>query len=103
MHVSIKIGGGIAVGECQKECFPQLVFCEEHADKATIAIVAREALKERAKLKKSLKEPLLMSFKNSEGKLVTITKAETKQARKVEKEMQEREEQIAADCMDQQD
>jgi hypothetical protein len=41
---SIKIGGGVSMGRCQNERFPELVVCYEHASKDSIALVARQAL-----------------------------------------------------------
>lgn len=43
LHPSIKIGGGVSMGRCKKECFPGLVVCYEHAEKEALALLARKA------------------------------------------------------------
>lgn len=44
LHPSIKVGGGVSMGQCPNERFPELVVCYEHASKDSIALVARQAL-----------------------------------------------------------
>jgi len=53
LHPSIKIGGTVSMGQCEKERFPELVFCFEHADKEAIALVAKSALAALKKVRKS--------------------------------------------------
>lgn len=44
LHPSIKIGG-VSLGQCPNERFPELVVCYEHATKDTLALLARQALR----------------------------------------------------------
>lgn len=44
IHPSIVVGGGVSMGQCPNECFPELVVCYEHATKETLAVLARRAV-----------------------------------------------------------
>jgi len=55
LHPSVKIGGGHSLGQCENECFPNLVVCFEHATKDTLAYLAKFYIKKCAKLEEELK------------------------------------------------
>lgn len=42
LHPSIKIGGGVATGRCQNECYPRLNVCFEHATAEALALLGVE-------------------------------------------------------------
>lgn len=48
--------GGIAVGRCENECFPELNVCYEHADKATLGTLCNMYREEIRKLKLAKKK-----------------------------------------------
>jgi hypothetical protein len=39
------IGGGVSMGQCPNECFPELVVCLEHATKETLAYLVTQKTK----------------------------------------------------------
>jgi hypothetical protein len=51
LHPSIVIGGGVSMGQCPNERFPELVVCYEHATKDALALLARQALAALKKLR----------------------------------------------------
>ena len=38
---------GVSIEQCERECFPDLVLCYEHASKESLAQLARNAMRER--------------------------------------------------------
>jgi len=54
LHPSIKIGGA-SLGQCPNKRFPELVVCFDHADKETLALLAKQALKQVAILRKQVR------------------------------------------------
>lgn len=55
LHPSIKVGG-FSMGQCENECFPDLVVCYEHATKETLALLARQYMDKCKKLEKACKK-----------------------------------------------
>ena len=78
LHPSIKIGG-VSLGQCENECFPDLVVCLEHANKETLAMLAQQYMRRCAALEKELRD------KNSEERKSPRRRTHVQQRHRPEK------------------
>lgn len=63
LHPSIKIGA-VSLGQCENECYPDLVVCFDHANKEALSMLAQSYKNKCEQLQKEIEK----RDKNSGGR-----------------------------------
>lgn len=54
LHPSIKIGGGVSMGQCENECLPGFTVCHEHANRDSLVYQVEWLSKQNVEFSKQI-------------------------------------------------